>query len=43
MVDEDFVVVPEANVFSQHVRFGRDQAELTTRTYAEHVALYLRW
>lgn len=26
----------------EHVRFGKDQAELTTRAYAGHVALYLR-
>ncbi|MFJ5900464.1 hypothetical protein ACIQFZ_34715 [Streptomyces sp. NPDC093064] len=43
VVDEDFVVVPEADVFLRHMRFGRDQAELTTRTYAGHVALYLCW
>ncbi|MEV5086254.1 hypothetical protein AB0K74_48985, partial [Streptomyces sp. NPDC056159] len=43
VVDEDFVVVPEADVFLRHVRFGRDQAELTTRMYAGHVALYLCW
>ncbi|MFE7209655.1 hypothetical protein ACFY0A_29220 [Streptomyces sp. NPDC001698] len=42
-MDEDFVVVPEADVFLRHVRFGRDQAELTTGTYAGHVALYPRW
>ncbi|MFJ5928016.1 hypothetical protein ACIQF6_36015 [Kitasatospora sp. NPDC092948] len=43
MVDEDLVVVPEADAFLRHVRFGRDQAEPTTRTYAGHIALYLRW
>ncbi|WP_432137175.1 tyrosine-type recombinase/integrase [Streptomyces sp. bgisy154] len=43
VVDENYAVVPEADAFLRHVRFGRDQAELTTRTYAGHVALYLRW
>lgn len=43
VVDEDLAVVPEADAFLRHVRFGRDQAELTTRTYAGHIALYLRW
>ncbi|MGW2113314.1 hypothetical protein [Streptomyces sp. NPDC001948] len=42
-MDEDLAVVPEADAFLRHVRFGRDQAELTTRTYAGHIALYLRW
>ncbi|PJM98488.1 hypothetical protein CG740_35100 [Streptomyces sp. CB01201] len=27
----------------RHARFGRDQAELTARTYADHIVLYLRW
>ncbi|GAA4028610.1 site-specific integrase [Streptomyces plumbiresistens] len=43
MLDDDLAVVPEADAFLRHVRFGKDQAELTTRTYAGHVALFLRW
>lgn len=43
VLDEDLAVVPAADAFLRYVRFGRDQAELTTRTYAGHVALYLRW
>ncbi|MET8747318.1 hypothetical protein [Streptomyces sp. NPDC004728] len=43
MLDDDLAVVPEADAFLRYVRFGRDQAELTTRTYAGHIALYLRW
>ncbi|MDP9954205.1 MULTISPECIES: hypothetical protein [Streptomyces] len=27
----------------RYLRFGRDQAELTTKAYAGGVALYLRW
>ncbi|MEV0056122.1 site-specific integrase [Saccharopolyspora shandongensis] len=43
VLDEDLAVVAEADAFLRHVRFGRDQAELTTRTYAGHIALFLRW
>ena len=43
VLDDRLAVVPEADVFLQHVRFGRDQAELTTKAYAGAVALYLRW
>ncbi|WP_407841437.1 hypothetical protein ACE1OC_43375 (plasmid) [Streptomyces sp. DSM 116496] len=44
VVDENYAVVPEADAFLQYGRqLGRDQVELTTRTYAGHVALYLRW
>lgn len=43
VVDENYAVVPDADAFLRHVRFGRDQEELTTRTYAGHVSLYLRW
>ncbi|MFI6112859.1 tyrosine-type recombinase/integrase [Kitasatospora sp. NPDC051164] len=43
VLDEELAVVPAADAFLRYVRFGKDQAELTTRTYAGHVALYLRW
>lgn len=43
VLDDELVVVPEADAFLRHVRFGRDQAELTTHAYAGHIALYLRW
>ncbi|MGW7381701.1 hypothetical protein [Streptomyces sp. NPDC054794] len=43
VLDDDLAVVAEADAFLRHVRFGKDQAELTTRTYAGHVALFLRW
>lgn len=42
-MDDGLAVVHEANAFLRHARFGGDQAELTTHTYAGHVALYLRW
>jgi integrase/recombinase XerD len=37
------VVVAEADAFLRHVRFGRDGSELTTRSYAGGIALFLRW
>ena len=43
VLDEDLAVVGEADEFLRHVRFGRDGSELTTRTYAGGIALYLRW
>src|ERR1700728_738847 len=43
VIDEDLAVVGEADEFLRHVRFGRDGSELTTRTYAGGIALYLRW
>ena len=43
VLDEDFVVVGEADAFLRHLRFGRDASELTTRSYAGGIALYLRW
>jgi integrase/recombinase XerD len=43
VIDEDLVVVGEADEFLRQVRFGRDGSELTTRAYAGAIALYLRW
>ena len=43
MLDEDLKVVPVADSFLRHVRFGRDGAESTTRSYAYSIALFLRW
>ena len=43
MLDEELAVVPAADAFLRHVRFGRDGAELTTRAYAGSIALFLRW
>ena len=36
-------VVPVADSFLRHVRFGRDGAETTTRSYAYSIAVFLRW
>lgn len=41
VVDEGFRPVPVADACLRHVRFGRDDAESTTKSYAGSVALYL--
>jgi hypothetical protein len=43
VLDEQLAVVEVADAFLRHARFGRDQAELTTKAYASAVALFLRW
>jgi integrase len=43
VLDEDLVVVPVADGFLRQVRFGRDGAESTTKSYAYSIALFLRW
>ena len=43
VLDEDLAVVPVADRFLRQVRFGRDGAESTTKSYANSIALFLRW
>lgn len=43
VLDEDLGVVPVADAFLRHLRFGRDSAESTTKAYAGAIALFLRW
>jgi site-specific recombinase XerD len=43
VLDEDLVAVAVADGFLRHVRFGRDGAESTTKSYAHSIALFLRW
>ena len=43
VLDEDLRVVPVSDSFLRHVRFGRDGAETTTRSYAYSIAVFLRW
>jgi site-specific recombinase XerD len=43
VLDEELALVPVADAFLRHVRFGRDGAESTTRAYAGAIALFLRW
>ncbi|MGH3180924.1 MAG: hypothetical protein ACRDOE_03325, partial [Streptosporangiaceae bacterium] len=43
VLDEDLAVVPVADGFLRQVRFGRDGAESTTKSYAHSIALFLRW
>lgn len=43
VVDGEYRVVGVADGYLQHLRFGQDAAESTTKAYAEALALYLRW
>ena len=43
VLDEDLVAVAVADGFLRQVRFGRDGAESTTKSYAHSIALFLRW
>lgn len=43
VLDDELAVVAEADAFLRHVRFGRDGSELTTKSYAGGIALFLRW
>lgn len=43
VLDDDLVVVAEADAYLRHVRFGRDGSELTTKSYAGGITLFLRW
>lgn len=43
VLDDQLEVVRSADRFLLNARFGRDQAESTTRAYAGAVVLFLRW
>ena len=43
VVDDELRLVPVADAYLRHVRFGREDAESTTKSYAGAVALYLTW
>ena len=43
VVDDGYRVVQVVDEYLQHLRLGRDAAESTTKSYAEALALYLRW
>jgi integrase/recombinase XerD len=43
VVDDNLAVVPDADAYLRHVRLGRDGAELTTKSYAGAIALFLDW
>src|SRR5258708_25917784 len=43
VVDDELRPVRAADAYLRHVRFGRDDAESTTKSYAGAVALYLAW
>ncbi|HZW43421.1 MAG TPA: site-specific integrase [Dermatophilaceae bacterium] len=43
VLDDDLVVVAEVDAFLRHLRLGRDCSELTTRSYAGGISLFLGW
>src|SRR6201987_940385 len=43
VLDEDLQIVGIADEYLRHLRFGRDAAESTTKSYAHSIALFLRW
>ncbi|PZS22934.1 MAG: recombinase XerD [Pseudonocardiales bacterium] len=43
VLDDSLAVVADADAYLRDVRFGRDGSELTTRSYAGGIALFLRW
>lgn len=43
VLDDDLAVVADVDAFLRHLRLGRDCSELTTRSYAGGIALFLRW
>lgn len=43
VVDDDLEVVEDADRFLREIRLARGRAELTTKAYAEGLALFLRW
>ncbi len=43
VVNDDYEVVPAADAFLRHLRFGAGRAEGTTKAYARDLALFLSW
>jgi hypothetical protein len=43
VIDDELRKVPVADAYLRNVRFGRDDAESTSKSYARAVALYLTW
>ena len=43
VIDSDLRVVPAADAYLRHLRFGRDAADSTTKAYAGAVVLFLSW
>src|SRR4051794_32831643 len=43
VVDEEYRVIPSADAYLRHLRWGRDRAESTTRSYAGDLVLFLGW
>ena len=43
VLDDDLLVVAEADAFLRHLRLGRDCSALTTCSYAGGISLFLQW
>lgn len=43
VIGEDLLVMSEADAYLRHLRFGRDAAESTTKTYAGAIAFCFSW
>lgn len=43
VLDEQLVPVRDVDAYLRHVRLGRDASELTTKSYAGSISLFLRW
>lgn len=43
VIDAQLQLMPTADRYLRDLRFGRNRAELTTKTYAGGIALFLRW
>ncbi len=43
VLDDELAVVADADAYLRHLRFGRDGSELTTKSYAGGITLFLRW
>lgn len=43
VLDDELAVVRAADEHLRQVRFGEDNAELTSKAYAGAIALYLAW
>ena len=43
VLGDDLAPVREVDAYLRHLRLGRDASELTTKSYAGSIALFLRW
>ena len=43
VLGDDLAPIREVDAYLRHLRLGRDSSELTTKSYAGSIALFLRW